>query len=391
MSRSLGLAAAAAAAGGALLLLYRRARRDGDEPVDVTTLPLVEPHHHFVNVDDEFGSFVKGLGAPTYTPETYAEQRAGLNIKKAVHMETLPAGRGGGLAEALWVEGLIASGRADADVAIVASCDLSLPAAEVDAQLAALVARCPHVRGIRYVVDYVAPLSGMKLRPALPLFRYIVDYVAPFDGKNATHVAVSRHGGGRGVDFLRDARHAPAFAAGFARLAAHGLSFDLQCAPEQLEAAAALFARHPDVPVVVDHFGKPRLWAAPIAGPQAHPHVRLNLADWRRGMAALAALPHVRVKLSMLGFAVPGWAADAEKEAALKELVLEVIALFGARRCMFSANWWLNGAMSNSDGKDDVDISMLELYRRYARWVAHLPRADVVRLFAGTAEEFYRI
>ena len=47
--------------------------------------------------------------------------------------------------------------------------------------------------------------------------------------------------------------------------------------------------------------------------------------------------------------------------------------------------------MANSDGKDDVDISMLELYRRYASWVAHLPRADVVRLFAGSAEEFYRI
>ena len=43
-----------------------------------STFPrIVEPHHHFVNVDDEFGSFVKGLGAPTYTPETYAEQRAG--------------------------------------------------------------------------------------------------------------------------------------------------------------------------------------------------------------------------------------------------------------------------------------------------------------------------
>ena len=369
-ARRIGLAAAAAAAGGVLLLARRAARRRAScGAIDVTTLPIVEPHHHFVNVDDEFGSFVKGLGAPTYTPETYAEQRAGLTIAKAVHMETLPAGRGGGLAEARWVEGLIASGRADADVAIVASCDLSQPVAQVDEELAELVAACPHVRGIRYIVDYVAP----------------------FDGKNATHVAVSRHNGGAGVDFLRDPAHAPAFAAGFARLAAHGLSFDLQCAPEQLEAAAALFARHPDVPVVVDHFGKPRLWAAPIAGPQAHPHVRLNLADWRRGMAALAALPHVRVKLSMLGFAVPGWAADAEKEAALKELVLEVIALFGAHRCMFSGNWWLNGAMANSDGKDDVDISMLELYRRYASWVAHLPRADVVRLFAGSAEEFYRI
>ena len=32
-----------------------------------------------------------------------------------------------------------------------------------------------------------------------------------------------------------------------------------------------------------------------------------------------------------------------------------------------------------------------DCFQLLARWVAHLPRADVVRLFAGTAEEFYRI
>ena len=58
---------------------------------------------------------------------------------------------------------------------------------------------------------------------------------------------------------------------------------------------------------------------------------------------------------------------------------------------MFSANWWANGAMSNSDGRDDVDVTMVELYRRYHAWVSHLPNADVARLFAGTAAEFYRI
>ena len=36
----------------------------------------------------------------------------------------------------------------------------------------------------------------------------------------------------------------------------------------------------------------------------------------------------------------------------------EVIDLFGAQRCMFSTNWWLNGAMANADGRDEVEISM---------------------------------
>ena len=109
-------------------------------------------------------------------------------------------------------------------------------------------------------------------------------------------------------------------------------------------------------------------------------------------MAALAALPHVHVKLSMLAYAVPGWAGDAALEAQLTGLVCETIDRFGASRCMFSTNWWAGGAMANSDGRDEISISMSQLWEKYHSWVAgKYSEEEVARLFAGTAEAFYGI
>ena len=48
--------------------------------------------------------------------------------------------------------------------------------------------------------------------------------------------------------------------------------------------------------------------------------------------------------------------------------------------------------MANADGRDDVDISMGDLWRRYHEWVdGRYSDDEVRRLFAGTAEEFYGI
>ena len=91
-------------------------------------------------------------------------------------------------------------------------------------------------------------------------------------------------------------------------LSRHFLSFDLQCAPAQLTAAASLFARHPHTRVVVDHMGKPRNLRAD--GGEAD---LAELETWRQGMDALASLPHVHVKLSMLGYALPGWSESPDK------------------------------------------------------------------------------
>ena len=71
--------------------------------------------------------------------------------------------------------------------------------------------------------------------------------------------------------------------------------------------------------------------------------------------------------------------------------MLEVIGLFGAKRCMFASNWHGSGPTSNSDNADADDLSMRELYVRFRKWVAHLTAAQRGRLFEGSAKEFYRL
>lgn len=209
-------------------------------------------------------------------------------------------------------------------------------------------------------------------------------YDGPFDGENATHIACKEHN----TDYLRDPAAAKAFERGFALLAERDLSFDLQCCPAQMAAAEALLARHPKVPVCIDHLGKP--WKLKADGGEED---TAKIGAWREGMTKLAALPQTACKLSMLGLAVPGWPADPKKEALIKELVLEVIALFGAKRCMFNSNWHINTSISNSDapGLDSDSFTMADLFAKFASWTAHLSAEDRDWLFAKSAEKFYRI
>ena len=51
---------------------------------------------------------------------------------------------------------------------------------------------------------------------------------------------------------------------------------------------------------------------------------------------------------------------------------------------------YLGGAISNSDADHD-DISMVEMYARYAAWVAELSDDERHELFVGSAKRFYRI
>lgn len=155
-----------------------------------------------------------------------------------------------------------------------------------------------------------------------------------------------------------------------------------------MDAAEALLKRHPSVPVVIDHMGK--LWR--LAGDGGAKDAA-KLSEWREKMSKLAALPHVCCKLSMLGSAVPGWTSDATKEALLKGLVLEVIELFGAERCMFNSNWHINPTISNSDGPGiDADELAIEwFFHKFGEWTADLSDEDREWLFAKSAERFYRI
>ncbi len=114
----------------------------------------------------------------------------------------------------------------------------------------------------------------------------------------------------------------PRFARGFSRLARYGLSFDLQVPWWHLAEAAELFARHPEVPVVLNHTGLPA-----DRSPE-------GIAGWRAAMARLAQLPQVVVKISGLGLPGRPWTV-----ADNGPLVRTVLELFGVERCLFASNW----------------------------------------------------
>ena len=116
-----------------------------------------------------------------------------------------------------------------------------------------------------------------------------------------------------------------------------------------------------------------------------------KLAEWRHGMALMAQLPHARVKLSMLGYAVPAWHASPAKEALLRGLVRETVELFGADRCMFASNFHVNAAVSDSDGAAESGCEFGDLYARFESWVSDYTDEQRGLLFAGSARAFYKL
>lgn len=253
-------------------------------------VPFVDAHVHFWDLshlrypwlqppfaDDGPNGSVEAI-ARTYLPGDYRAEATAWNVVGAVHVDA-GADAGHALDETQWLEGVAReTGLPDA---IVAFADLS------DPDVSALLARHAghgRVRGIRHIVNW-----------------------HPDRQRSYT-----------GADLTRTDR----WAAGFARLAEHGLSFDLQCYPAQMIAVARIAQRHPDVPVMVNHMGMPVL-----TDPD-------GIADWRRGMAALARLPQVSVKLSGFGFIRRDWDA-----ALVRHFVAETIDLFGPDRLMAASDF----------------------------------------------------
>ncbi len=167
--------------------------------------------------------------------------------------------------------------------------------------------------------------------------------------------------------FLSD----PVFQEGVALLGELGLSFDLQCNPHQLLDAAETFSGYPQTPVILDHLG-----SFHEGEDEAYEQM------WREGMRVLAGVSHTHIKLSMLYFGQNGYHEDPEKEARVRDLVLETIELFGPDRCMFASNYPV-------DRIHGIDIPTL--YGLFHRWTSHLPLSEQAALFHDTAARVYRM
>jgi predicted TIM-barrel fold metal-dependent hydrolase len=215
--------------------------------------------------------------ARDYALDDYLADAAPWNVRGIVHVDA-GADPAHAIDETVWLEGIAA--QRGMPNAIVAFAPLHDPG--VEAMLERQAAH-PHVRGIRHIVNWHPdPRRSYTVR-----------------------------------DLTRDAQ----WRAGYALLGRYALSFDLQCYPAQMAGLAPLIARHPDVPVIVNHVGMPVASDAD------------GVACWRDGLRALAAIPHVAIKLSGVGFIDPAWTIDR-----VRPFVLEAIDLFGPQRCLFASD-----------------------------------------------------
>jgi predicted TIM-barrel fold metal-dependent hydrolase len=170
--------------------------------------------------------------------------------------------------------------------------------------------------------------------------------------------------------FVRGVRHKPprgamrdaCWRAGYARLARHGLRFDLQTGWTELDDAAALCRAFPDTQLVLNHAGLPADRSAQ------------GIAGWKNGLRALAACPNAAIKISGLG--VPGkrWTP-----ALNREVVLTAIEAFGTERAMFASNFPVDGLCG----------SFAEIYSGFREIVKDFPAPEQRRLFHDNAVRLY--
>lgn len=164
--------------------------------------------------------------------------------------------------------------------------------------------------------------------------------------------------GAAGPHLLRE----PAWRRGYAELGRRGLIAEVMALPAQLADLAKLAADCPATPLIVGHTGLP---------------LRRTPAEhecWREGMAALASLPHVTVKISGLGMVDHRWTAER-----IAPLVHETIALFGSARAMFASNFPVDALHASYD----------QVWMAFETITADLADPDRAMLFHGTANRVF--
>ena len=156
----------------------------------------------------------------------------------------------------------------------------------------------------------------------------------------------------------------PRWRDGFALLERHGLSFDLQTPWWHLPAAADLARDFPRTTIILNHAGLPS------------DRSEEGLAAWWDAMALVAEMPNVAVKISGLGLSGRRW------DAATNERVIrDVIASFGAQRCMFASNHPV----------DSLVAPFGRIFAAFADATRDEPAEVRASLFRDNATSFYRV
>jgi predicted TIM-barrel fold metal-dependent hydrolase len=295
-------------------------------------LPFIDAHQHFWDLDANPYPWLQGEEVPNfrygdysalkrnYLPDDFKRDTRGSTPAATVHIEA-EWDRRSPVAETRWLTGLASPGFPGAIVAH-AALDRDDAAEVLQAQAA-----FPLVRGIRH-------------KPVV-----------------SRTPAAARRGLAGSMDCERWRR-------GYALLARHGLSFDLQAPWWNLDQARDLARDFPETPIIVNHAGLPA------------DRSEQGLRGWRGALEQLASQPNANLKISGLGLPGRAWS-----QADNVPLIRDAISIFGVQRCMFASNFPVDSLVT--------DYGTLVAGFRAA--IADRPQADQIQLLHDNAARIYRI
>ena len=327
------------------------------EPVLDPAVPIVDPHHH-----------LWAAPFPYEAPQLLADMRGGHRVVGTVYAE---AHRG------YYADGpdhLKAVGETAHMTAIAEAAQAADP-------------------GIRLCAGIVgaADLTGEPVKVDEALEAHIAAGKGRFSGIRA-NLFISFHSGTLameplpGWDCVADQSR---LLAGAGALAAKGLAMDTVCAHFQLQEVARLAERIPDLTLVLNHL-------SPIAQFDGGSLSQSDLmAQWRRGIAQIAAQPNVHMKLGgcanpMMAHSLPAFSSLRERDrppsseqlaALYQPMVAFAIDTLGPSRCMFESNFPV----------DKWGTSYSVLWNAFKRLAAPYSAQERDDLLMGTAVRAYRL
>jgi len=326
-----------------------------DEPTLDPDLPIIDPHHHLWD-------YRQGTVEPTYLMQDFlADANSGHNIVASVFIECGTMFRAtGDRSNAMIGETEFANGQAAMSASgaygatrvaagIVGTAYLSEGAGVADVLDAQIAAGNGRLRGIRQGASW-DPSTGVPNHRTEPYGQMYAD------------------------------KH---FRAGFAQLAARGLTFESWCYHPQIPLLTDLALAFPDTTIILDHFGGPL-----GVGPYAERADEV-FAQWQKSVGALAKCPNVYAKLGGLAMEVNGFDWHKQPRPPSSEIFMtaqrryfeHTLELFGVERCMFESNFPV----------DKVSVSYHTVWNAFKLLTADYSAAERARLFHDTAAEIYRL
>lgn len=295
------------------------------------TLRVVDPHMHlwdlgllrYPGLSNPGESFLGDTSsmAKTYLLNDFLADCEGVTVEQVVHVEAIVA-EIDRLRETSWLQSI--ANETGYPQGIVAAVDLSQPDA---LEHLAMQSAHPNVRGIRQVLNM----------HRVSLYAYTTE------------------------DWMSD----PAWRRNFGALSSHGLSFDLQLYPHQMDQAARLAGENPEVSIILNH-----------AGMCVDRGTVSAWTQWKAGLKLLAEQPNVSVKISGLGMFDHHWT-----EESIRPYVLETLEAFGTDRSMFASNFPVDRLFS----------SYAQIWNAFAKICSGLSEGDQAKLFRENAIRTYRL